>query len=288
MPDSFLQRAARRVVSGYPQPWRDRYESELLALLEDSPARVHDVVDLARGQVVERVRSLFEPGERPTLLATAVFVAGLARALAITLPPILAGLAVQYSLGPAPRTVARFAILGPLLYVVLIIVVRFARNDSANSTPVGPRKPLFSEHARLLYVGTASIPIAFLMSWSSENILQAFNPLWMFAPVWHQLSAQRPWQVEMARAVAQMRAARHQLKWALMELERCEALVAAGVPAPIETAREVIARLEREEEDALATLHGLGYRATLHPRTRTGTPEPEPEPPNPEPNLNTN
>ena len=266
MRSGLLQRAARRVVSGYPKPWRDRYETELLSLIEDSLARLRDVVDLARGQVVERVRSLFEPGERPRLLATAVFLVGLTRALAIALPPILAGLAVQYSIGPAPGTAARFAMLGPLLYVGLILAIRFPRKDSANSTPSEPGKPLFSERGRLFYIGTA-IPIAFLMSWSSENILQALNPLWMFAPFWQQLSARRPWQVEMARAVAQMRTARHHLKWAVMELERCEALVADGFPAPIEKAQEVIARLMREEKDALATLHSLGYRATLQPRT---------------------
>lgn len=49
-----------------------------------------------------------------------------------------------------------------------------------------------------------------------------------------------------------------------MELERCERLVDEGMTAPLQDAREAVKRLERQQEEALATLHSLGYRATLH------------------------
>ena len=277
MRSGFLQRAARRVVSGYPKPWRDRYESELLSLLEDSPARLRDVVDLARGQVVERVRSLFEPGERPLLSTTFVSLASLGRALTLAAPPIAAGWAAHYWMGPLPRSVANFVTLASLV-LMLTFVVLMARVRSSAATP-GERRHHFSNRAGRVYLALA-IPTAFLMSWTSTHALQSLQQLWWFFPVWEQFAARRPWQVEMARAVAQMRTARHHLKWAVMELERCEALVAAGFPAPIEKAQEVIARLVREEKDALATLHSLGYRARLtNPALRTS---------NDEPNLNTN
>ena len=275
----FLQRAARRVVSGYPKPWRQRYEVEVLDLLDASPARLRDVIDLARGQVVERLRSAFEPGDRPVLLATLVALVASARALAMAAPPIMAGWAAHQWLGPLPREVAILAFPMYVGLMFVLIAVRGCRKYFPAVVSFESGKLRLSERAGWIYLGLA-MPIAFLMSWSSDHILQALGPLWMFAPVWEQFAARRPWQVEMARAVAQMRTARHHLKWAVMELERCEALVADGFPAPIEKAQEVIARLVREEKDALATLHSLGYRARLtSPALRTS---------NDEPNLNTN
>lgn len=103
----------------------------------------------------------------------------------------------------------------------------------------------------------------------------------MFYPIWEQIAARRPWQVEMARAVHQMLTARQALRWwALMELERCERLADDGMPAPLQEARDTVARLEQQREEALATLHGLGYRARLS--------NPAPPTSNPEPNRNTN
>jgi hypothetical protein len=71
--------------------------------------------------------------------------------------------------------------------------------------------------------------------------------------------------------VHQLRIGRDELKWALLELERCERLVADGSPAPLKEARDAVEWLTRQRDEALATLHSLGYRASL----RSGlTPDP--------------
>lgn len=278
MHSGLLHRAARRVVRGYPQPWRERYEGELLALLEDSPARLRDVIDLMRGLVVERARSTFEPGDRPVMVTTLVSLAGFVRFLAIAAPPVLAGWAARYWFGPPPRGVERFALTASGV-VVLTFILLLARMRSPARMPWEPRKVLSNRLGRV-YLELA-MPLAFLLSWTSTHALQNLQQLWWLFPIWDHVARRHPWQVEMARAVHQMRTARQALRWwALMELERCEGLVAEGSPAPIEKAREVVARLIRQEADALATLHSLGYRARLaNPALRTS---------NDEPNLNTN
>ena len=269
MPSGFLHRAARRVVRGYPLPWRERYEGELLALLEDSPARLRDVFDLTRGLVVERARALFEPGDHPGVLATLAAVAAFARGLVIAAPPILAGLAAREWLGPAPRAVERFAIFASLVFICVLVAVRVLRAHLPAVFEPGEPRARLSHWAGLVYLGLA-IPIAFLLSWSSNHVLQGLNPLWMFAPVWDRLATRRPWQIEIARAVHQMRTAQNELDWALMERTRCERLAHDGLPAPLEQARDAVARLERQRDEALATLHGLGYRARLaNPALRT-------------------
>lgn len=269
MRSGFLQRVAsalaRRTVGGYPQPWRERYEAEVLTLLEDSPARLRDVVDLVRGLLVERARALFEPGDRPELTAMLVALAGFARANLIAAPPILAGWAARHWLGPAPRSVATFAIVGLMgTFVTLRLVVRAIRQRWPSASSAFPFKPgkAFSGWAAHIWLGLV-IPAAFLVSWSSTHIIQGLNTVFWFYPVWDQIAARRAWQVEMASAVQQLRTARQRLEWARMELERCERLINEGMPAPLQEARDVQTRLEREKEEALRTLHGLGYRASL-------------------------
>jgi len=283
MRSGFLHRAAsalaRRTIGGYPQPWRERYEAEVLTLLEDSPARLRDVVDLGRGLLVERARALFEPGDRPELTATLVSLAGFARANVIAAPPILAGWAARYWLEPAPRAVARFAMLMSLglmgMFVTLRLVMSAIRRrwPSASSAFPFKQRKAFSGWAGHIWLGLV-IPMAFLMSWSSNHIIQGLGCLYWFYPVWDRIAARRAWQDEMARAVQQLRAARGEIEWAArMELERCEDLVKQGLPAPLQEARDALAHLERDKEEALATLHGFGYRASLR-TSRTPNPEP--------------
>jgi hypothetical protein len=260
MRSGFLHRAARRVVRGYPQPWRERYEGELLALLEDSPARQRDVIDLMRGLVVERARSTFEPGDRPVMVTTLVSLAAVVRFVAIAAPPVLAGWAARYWFGPPPRGVERFALAASGV-VVLTFILLSARTRSPARMPWEPRKVLSNRLGRV-YLGLA-MPLAFLLSWTSTGALQNLQQLWWFFPVWDHFVARHPWQVEMARALHFLRTAQNQMKWAQMELQRCANLVAEGVPAPLQEARDAIERLTRQQDEALATLHGLGYRASL-------------------------
>jgi len=51
------------------------------------------------------------------------------------------------------------------------------------------------------------------------------------------------------------------MKWARLELERCERLAARQEPSPLEEARTTVRRLETEISQALASLHAMGYRA---------------------------
>lgn len=62
-------------------------------------------------------------------------------------------------------------------------------------------------------------------------------------------------------AALQLSRSTHDMKWALMELERCEQLAAGGQTSPLGETRAAVGRAAREREEALATLHSMGYRA---------------------------
>ena len=44
---------ARAIIRAYPRPWRERYASELLDLVESGPPAFGDIVDLVRGCACE-------------------------------------------------------------------------------------------------------------------------------------------------------------------------------------------------------------------------------------------
>jgi hypothetical protein len=54
-PGMRAQRLARLIVGRYPREWRERYEREMLALVEQSPSCWRDVFDLARAGAWEWV-----------------------------------------------------------------------------------------------------------------------------------------------------------------------------------------------------------------------------------------
>jgi hypothetical protein len=60
-----VQRAALAIVRRYPAAWRDRYESEVDGLIEDSSLTWRDVAELVRGMLTERARELVESDEHP-------------------------------------------------------------------------------------------------------------------------------------------------------------------------------------------------------------------------------
>ena len=60
-----MHRLATSIVRRYPQPWRERYEDEVLELVAAAPVRLHDLGELARGLIVERARALIEDADHP-------------------------------------------------------------------------------------------------------------------------------------------------------------------------------------------------------------------------------
>jgi hypothetical protein len=114
MSHHFGARAARdigaRLVRGYPRPWRGRYEAEVLALLDDASVRWRDVADLARGLLVERMRSTFEPGDRPVVTLTAILMVHVAKIGTMLGAAYALGWTLQSWPGPIPRLSPRLRV----------------------------------------------------------------------------------------------------------------------------------------------------------------------------------
>lgn len=255
---------SRWLVGRYPQAWRERYETEMLSLLQDSAPRARDVLDLARGLASERARALFEPGDRPVLTLIFLFFGLAVLALALPLTASAAGSTAAFWLGGLPRAVGRAA---GLLHatVVLVFVARLYHAYPSIQTAYRngePIRPLFSARAGLVWLVAMLASLA-LLTWASFSRVLSMQVALSASLLLHQLSGHSFRRVQ--AAVYRRVAARRQLRWALMELGRCKRLDAQGIPSPLYEAERSVDRLVREKDDAMAALHDMGYRASLAP-----------------------
>src|SRR4249920_1681086 len=60
-----IRRLALAIIRRYPPAWRERYEAEVCALVEQSGMRVGDLAELVRGLLTERAAELLLNDERP-------------------------------------------------------------------------------------------------------------------------------------------------------------------------------------------------------------------------------
>jgi hypothetical protein len=96
------RRLARRIVDFYPRAWRDRYEREFVALLDDrDDLGWRDVADIGRGAVREWMR--LTPAGRAAAAALDAWLAAVTWTLIVaTLGSLLVGLA-RVAIGVAPE-----------------------------------------------------------------------------------------------------------------------------------------------------------------------------------------
>ena len=272
-----LRRLARAIVLRYPHPWRERYEDEVLALIEDSPVRFGDLGELIRGLIVERAKALIEPGDSPRLSAfvfrsIAVAVRIAPSVLLIVGAATLAEVARQ-TVGIASENVA---VAGATVLLTVVIGYLWRRWPTRSQHPPVPAHNLFPTSARVVML-TALFVGTFLMQWGVQWSDSRPEPLYAINR-WLRLSGYIfvadgltagfwPWR-PMLDAFSQYRLATRDLRWAHMEVERCRALVEVGAIGGQDLGNAEIARdrLIQRRDEAAAILHGYGYRARFQQR----------------------
>lgn len=107
----------RRLVSLYPSAWRERYEDEFLALLEDRPPRLKDVLDIVWGSIDAHFFAQLprgRPGMFMRFMGLTAILAGVA--LLLVFVPLPVDLVVE-GLGPlGPLTVAAYTLFYVLAF----------------------------------------------------------------------------------------------------------------------------------------------------------------------------
>src|SRR4051812_39623167 len=85
----------RRLLRLYPRNWRDRYEEEFVALLEQQPATLRACADVAFGAVIARCRAIRFDSPRFSMLDLRLGGRMLVKHPALT---VIATIAVAYAI----------------------------------------------------------------------------------------------------------------------------------------------------------------------------------------------
>jgi hypothetical protein len=247
---------AKWLVHRYPKAWRERYASEMLALLDDSATRWRDLIDLMHGLLVERLHSVFEPGSRPKLTFALLFAAPMVIGLVPVLLAVGLGAAARSMFGAIPwwgvSAGGMLSLLTMLAWGFRRVIWQLRNPERAYVRPYGPVPAPPGWMVAMSLLGAMLLGAAR----TGPATLEALSGV-VVAGEWLVMGG-RWWR--MNAAVQQLFAADREMKWAQMELDRCERLTPRGVPMPLEAARSEIRRIETQTEEALASLNSLGYR----------------------------
>jgi hypothetical protein len=248
-------------VRHYPKPWRERYADEMLALLDDTPARWRDLVDVAYGLIVERAQSVFEPGDRPILTFAMLLIVPTVMGLALVFPAVGLGIVARVEFGALPRWAEPLGILISYLSM-LLSYVRLLKSQVFDAER---ELVVWKDGATLPWWGTAvTLAGTVIVSWSRRQVeITNFLPIAVYVGTWLVMGDRSN---RMTVAIRELFSLARKRKWARMEVERCQRLVAAGNWAPLAAAKSALLRIETRQEAARASLHALGYRARFRER----------------------
>jgi hypothetical protein len=192
----------------------------------------------------------------------AVFTAGAA--------PFAAGYALATRFGPLSGFVEEVA---SWLYVLSLAAtftcyIRFHRRRMARIRTNAPKEPSDVRLVRLLTA--VCVAASFLAGLAMPGeAYQSFSPA--FVPLLFLLQAFEPTGIDfpggdLLGALGRHRQAQYDLRWARMELERCEGLYAGREAGPeLRAARAEMERLLDEEARAVADLDAMSYHSRFQP-----------------------
>jgi hypothetical protein len=280
-PVPVLRHLARTIVNRYPAAWRERYADEVTALIEAGPVRLGDVCGLLRHCITERTLALYEPSRHisafrlisGTALMVYIFVLFLA-VLVVGSIPFALGYLIQRTAGPLPEEwldTVSWLFLPVFLVLVVPAFVRFFRLQLARANTGMPLSPQAAQ-LRWMIIGSYAA-LTFLVGLQTDlqtdlSLRHIFNVMpqsWILVFVlWEvpeDINTRWPGR-GLFETLGRLRSARYDLRWARMELERCEGIYAGREPGPeLRAARAEMERLIQAEADAMAALDAMGYHA---------------------------
>ncbi len=248
-----MTRLAQALVGKYPSAWRERYEAEVQELLVDSPVRISDVFELCRGLIVERMKSLIEPAEHPTMtdwgFRFVAWLINIAPAVTLVVGGAAFGRQLNAWLGEPSAVVSLVALVSCLIVVAI---------------EIGSRRIFRVELGRAFNLGLVLLAVVFIVTWHWARTPEDFghwSQLSIWAMVVHRLLATRfPWR-PMFDAVERYQAASEAVRHAQAEVNRCLASNERVAQWRLQPALETLAQLEHERDEARVIVTGYGYRA---------------------------
>ncbi len=265
-----MRRLATSIVNRYPASWRERYEEEVLALIEDSPVRLSDLGELVRGFIIERMRALIADADHPR--RTAVLLGGMQPLFVVGFVMCAFGTGVALRNWVAPSGTAKVVVMAVWLAWCLafwpVVLSRFQRRWKGPF----PRSPIFSARTGLALMPPLFAIIA-MFEWASVSS----SPSTVSPAVEYGLNVVRNLYYQgvaaavlsmafwpgrrMLHAIGAVEQASKQLTVSKTWVDSCHAMIARGIPSPLQEAEAQVERWTRKRDDSLAQVESLSYRS---------------------------
>jgi hypothetical protein len=254
---------ARLIIGWYPSAWRERYEAEVLDLLEAARVRLRDLKELVQGLVLERWRQLASSPESPRRTAVVLVLFGPVIVLAVVLAATGVGHMLRDAFGAWPET---WVDAGEwVMFVVLFGLIPFEWRSKSRRR-ADQRGVVVGATLAALFVLVAGNAWGDLVrfdgswrqiSWTLADIV-VLKLFWVAGiGLTHGLWPDKT----IIDAIDRREMAQQQLDMSRAWVEGCHTSAANGLPVPLEEAEAQVARWEAEFRDARAALEAMGYRA---------------------------
>ena len=258
---------AHAIVRRYPQAWRQRYETEVRGLIDDSSIHFRDLGELLRGLLTERARELLTSAENPGRTARIVeFAAPIAGVLFIAVAWVMSyGIGKLTEPWPDPVQYVALGVFATLMVVGFVIAIRGSKRWNPNLPLIMPPDvammllPLIFVEAVLYGAITHAVEpsrSSIVPAW----IVQSSNWLFVALAAGNQIASFFPGH-ELLQAFARMSAAEEQIRMNEKWVEGCRDMISKGVPSPLNDALTQVGKWTVERDSARARLKELGYEA---------------------------
>jgi hypothetical protein len=264
-----LRHLARVIVGRYPAAWRERYEDEVLDLLESAPVRAFDVGELFRNMLVEQVRAAIDL-DQPTVAAARVMRYKTFAVVGSVVFIQAAGWALWWSIDLAESQVERLIVTAFSFYAALGVMwcvhtlrQRGKATDQRSPFPVVVALvclPLHFAASTLWVWALLANPQTYSPRWM--QILQAVyqgaylgGPIaaWLLMQVW-------PGQ-RLVRLLMEIKMADAAVEGAKHYIASCEEWIDKGVMSPLAEAKQALELRIKERETVRARLNATDRRA---------------------------
>ena len=262
------RRLAFAILRRYPPAWRERYEAEVSALIEQSGVRFGDLAELVRGLLTERAAALLLDDERPR---RAMWFLGLLKPLftiALILTASIVGYALRWVTGPWSEALQIAGMIGFGIFMIAFgfVIFRARRPFASVGPPYSARvggimlsaffvAVVFVQWGQLF--GTPDLPPG-RFDWPAAN--RWFMWVGYLTLIADLASALWPAQ-QMLNAFTALHNAEAHIKTNRQWVEDCRTWIAKGVPSPLAEAESQVEQGTRARDAAREQLHALGYRA---------------------------
>ena len=274
-----IRRLALGLVRRYPAAWRERYEAEVSALIEESPARVYDLGELLRGLVTERARELVAADDRPKRTAAVLTWMPAVFMIIFTAAATALGFLLRSVAGPWSASEAETYVAAIMSIVLVLAAVQFVMTVRHALRP----KPKPSIAQSPAWIASLLLPCAFiavvLATWGDVLFADSSSfPWWLiaftrgymyFLFLGHLTSSLWPGR-DLLQAFGALEVAEGWLRVNEAWVVSCREWLAKGVPSPLDDALAQVGHWTIERDAARARLHALGYRSRFRGRRDVG------------------